>query len=293
MENLSHGIIKSDLHSLLHGPVTDTIRNHITLLAYPGQFYRGNYPVKLKEVIAVICEKGAIEGTVNLKKFMAVSPCIFIGLSGQILQFDVFSDNFRGLTIIMSEEFWDGFPFDNSLEFPLSRSIRDNPSIPLKQEELDSMKQFFRLMQKTIRQEENPNRAEAVKHLTMALFYGFGYQFHRISEGLNRKNRDKLVDNFLSHVRENYREHREMEFYAERLHLTPKYLSKAIRQKSGKTGSEWIEDHVMLEARALLKSTDKSISQISDELNFPSQSFFGKYFKRRAGLSPLAYRKMK
>jgi AraC-like DNA-binding protein len=49
----------------------------------------------------------------------------------------------------------------------------------------------------------------------------------------------------------------------------------------------------MLEARALLKSTDKSIGQISDELNFPSQSFFGKYFKRRTGSSPLQYRKGK
>jgi AraC-like DNA-binding protein len=47
----------------------------------------------------------------------------------------------------------------------------------------------------------------------------------------------------------------------------------------------------MLEAKALLKSTDKTIQQISDELNFPSQSFFGKYFKRRAGISPKNYRK--
>jgi AraC family transcriptional activator of pobA len=293
MVSLNHRIIKSDLHYRLHEPVTDTIKNQITLLAYPNQFCMGNYPVKLKEVIAVICEKGTMEGTVNLKKFMAVSPCIFIALSDQILQFEFFSDDFSGLTIIMSREFWDGFPFDNSLEFPLSRSIRDNPSIPLKQEEVDSMKEFFRLMQKTVRQKENPNRAEAVKYLTMALFFGFGYQFHQMDEELNRRGRDRLVENFLSCVRENYRNHREIEFYARRLHLTPKYLSRALREKSGKTGSEWIEDHVMLEARALLKSTDKSISQISDDLNFPSQSFFGKYFKRRTGLSPLEYRKKK
>ncbi|NLJ42798.1 MAG: AraC family transcriptional regulator [Bacteroidales bacterium] len=293
MENSHHRNIESDCHPRLQNPVTDTVKGHITLMENPGQFYEGNYPVKLKEVIAVICEKGTMEGTVNLRKFMAESPCIFIALSGQILQFETFSDNFRGLTLIMSQEFWDGFPFDNSLEFPLSRSIRDNPSIALEQEELDSMKEFFRLMQKTIRKEENPNRSEAVKYLTMALFYGFGYQFHKINEELNRRNRDRLVENFLLLVRENYREHREMEFYAGKLNLTPKYLSKAIRQKSGKTGSEWIEDHVMLEARALLKSTDKSISQISDELNFPSQSFFGKYFKRLAGLSPMQYRKRK
>jgi len=293
LENLHHNTAQPDSFILPDNTAADTIENHITLLAYSEQFYKGNYPVKLKEVIAVICERGTMEGTVNLRKFMAISPCIFIVLSGQILQVEHFSSDFRGLTIIMSQKFWEGFPFDNSLEFPLSRSIRDNPSIALKQEELDSMVEFFGLMQKTIRQKENPNRAEAVKYLTMALFFGFGYQFHQMNEDLARRTRNRLAENFLSLVRENYREHRDMEFYASRLHLTPKYLSKALREKSGRTGSEWIEDHVMLEARALLKSTDKSIGQISDELNFPSQSFFGKYFKRRTGISPLEYRKRK
>lgn len=290
---MHHKTAQPDSFILPDSTAADTIENNITLLAYAEQYNKGNYPVKLKEVIAVICEKGTMEGTVNLRKFMAVAPCIFIVLSGQILQVEYFSGDFRGLTIIMSQKFWEGFPFDNSLEFPLSRSIRDNPSIALKQEELDSMVEFFGLMQKTIRQKENPNRAEAVKYLTMALFFGFGYQFHQMNEDLTRRTRDRLAENFLTLVREHYREHRDMEFYASRLHLTPKYLSKALREKSGKTGAEWIEDHVMLEARALLKSTDKSIGQISDELNFPSQSFFGKYFKRRTGMSPLEYRKRK
>jgi len=103
--------------------------------------------------------------------------------------------------------------------------------------------------------------------------------------------RDKLVEKFLQCVRENYKERRDIEFYAGKLFLTPKYLSKALKQKSGKTAAEWIEDHVMLEARALLKSTNLTIQQISEELNFPSQSFFGKYFKRIAGLSPKEYQK--
>ena len=89
----------------------------------------------------------------------------------------------------------------------------------------------------------------------------------------------------------NYRKERMIEFYSEKLFLTPKHLSKVIRERSGKSAGEWIEDHVMLEAKALLKSTDKTIQQISDELKFPSQSFFGKYFKRRAGVSPKEYRK--
>ena len=82
-----------------------------------------------------------------------------------------------------------------------------------------------------------------------------------------------------------------MEFYADKMCLTPKYLSKVIKEKSSKSASEWIDNYVTLEARALLKSTNMTIRQISDELNFPSQSFFGKYFKRHQGMSPKEYRK--
>ena len=66
--------------------------------------------------------------------------------------------------------------------------------------------------------------------------------------------------------------------------------STIIKRVSRKTAAEWIDDYVTLEAKALLKSTNLTIQQISDELNFPSQSFFGKYFKRITGLSPKEYR---
>ncbi|MDR0368520.1 MAG: helix-turn-helix domain-containing protein, partial [Bacteroidales bacterium] len=51
-----------------------------------------------------------------------------------------------------------------------------------------------------------------------------------------------------------------------------------------------IDNYVVLEAKALLKSTNMTVQQISDELNFPSQSFFGKYFHRVVGVSPKEYR---
>ena len=69
------------------------------------------------------------------------------------------------------------------------------------------------------------------------------------------------------------------------------YLSTVIKNVSGKTAAEWIDDYVILEAKSLLKSTNLTIQQISDGLNFPSQSFFGKYFKRQTGISPKEYKK--
>ncbi len=100
------------------------------------------------------------------------------------------------------------------------------------------------------------------------------------------------MEEIVNLVKAHFRKEREVGFYAAKLKLTPKYLSKLIRDNSNKSVNEWINDYILLEAKALLKSTNMTIQQISDELNFPSQSFFGKYFKRLAGVSPRDYRKM-
>ena len=79
-------------------------------------------------------------------------------------------------------------------------------------------------------------------------------------------------------------------FYASLLHITPKYLTTIIKQVSGRSAAEWIDECVILEAKNLLKYSSMSIQQIAYYLNFPNQSFFGTYFKRRTGMSPTEYK---
>lgn len=73
--------------------------------------------------------------------------------------------------------------------------------------------------------------------------------------------------------------------------LTPKHLSGVVKEVSGKTVGEWIDELVILEAKALLNSSSMNIQEIADRLNFANQSFFGKYFKHYTGMSPKEYRK--
>lgn len=74
------------------------------------------------------------------------------------------------------------------------------------------------------------------------------------------------------------------------MNITPGYLSSVVKNVTGKSAAEWIEEYVLMEAKALLASTDMTIQQICYQLNFPTQSFFGKYFKTHTGVSPKAYR---
>jgi AraC-like DNA-binding protein len=84
---------------------------------------------------------------------------------------------------------------------------------------------------------------------------------------------------------------RTVNWYANRLCVTPKYLSTVCKQVSGKTAFEWINEYVGVDIKHMLKNTNLSIKEITDELNFPNMSFFGKYCRNHFGISPSEYRK--
>ena len=100
-----------------------------------------------------------------------------------------------------------------------------------------------------------------------------------------------MFERFIRAVSESYKEERSVSYYADKMFLTAKHLSTVVKEISGKTAGEWIDSFVILESKALLKSSELSIQEIADELHFANQSFFGKYFKHHTGMSPKEYRR--
>lgn len=98
------------------------------------------------------------------------------------------------------------------------------------------------------------------------------------------------MSDFLELIYLNYRQHRDVAFYADALSRSQRYFTTAVRKISGESALRWIEKYVILEAQILLKNTDKSVKEIALELNFDDLSFFCKYFKRVTGITPQTYR---
>lgn len=102
--------------------------------------------------------------------------------------------------------------------------------------------------------------------------------------------RDAVFHEFMVALFHHYRRERDVTFYAHLQHLSPRYFSAIIKERTGSTALQWIIRMVVAEAKQLLEATDLSIKEIAFQLNFPTQSFFGKYFKQYTGLSPKDYR---
>ncbi|MFD2921123.1 helix-turn-helix domain-containing protein [Terrimonas rubra] len=87
-------------------------------------------------------------------------------------------------------------------------------------------------------------------------------------------------------------EQKEVGFYAAQLNITPKYLSEVLLEQTGKTAKKWIDDHLAMEAKSLLKQTAMTVQEISFWLGFEDISYFTKTFKKWEGMTPVAFRKL-
>jgi AraC-like DNA-binding protein len=251
-----------------------------------------NYPFKFDRLFMVFCTRGTGRGTIDFKHYSLSAPFVTIILPHQILHYEHISNDFAGYCLVVSNRFAPEMLPGIDKRLSMATAITEKPYTQLDPEGLSVARKYFLMLKKIMTMTTNPYRLEMVKHLTTMFFYMAYTYFPKHIEQTPQTRQGLLTEQFTKLVRENYRHERETAFYAAKLNLTPKYLSQIIKSVSGKSASDWIEDFVILEAKALLKSTNMTVQQISDDLNFPSQSFFGKYFKRKTGMSPSDYKKM-
>ncbi len=139
---------------------------------------------------------------------------------------------------------------------------------------------------------------EMVMSLISFFFYtllGYGTAKRQVSleeQDKDMSRKQTYFRKFLSDLRNHFRSERNVGFYAERACVSAKYFSTVVREVSGRSPSQWIDECVVAEAKNLLRFSDMSIQEISYELNFPSQSYFGRYFKKHTGMSPRTYRRL-
>ena len=213
-------------------------------------------------------------------------------MSGQILMVEHISDDFDGVVVIMSNSFVESMLvyMNNALPFYVATS--SNCVKHLNNSEVDLSDMFLKAIAQVLRNQTNPYLDRVLQHVLMAIFYSSEEIRNQLeTESGAYTSADAISKEFMRLVKDNFRSERQLQFYADKLCITPRYLSRVVKECTGSSAADWIERYVVLEARALLKSTSMTIQQISDELNFPSQTFFGKYFKRRVGMSPKLYRR--
>lgn len=242
----------------------------------------------------IIGQEGELEISVNMKRFKVENNCLLTILPHHVIQGHSMSVDFKGYFILFTPAFAEDINLLKS-NLPFMVQIRENPLVKLNENDFDIICKFCEFMHQV---EENPiidsdSFIEIRKYLLTAFLHTFGTIYRRYipSEPVGKLTRANLIfKNFLSLLVEYYAQERSVSFYANKLCITPKYLGTICREVSKKLATDIIANAVILDAKAKLHKGDLSVQEISDSLNFPNASFFGRYFKRHTGYSPMQYR---
>lgn len=152
----------------------------------------------------------------------------------------------------------------------------------------------IRMLQEKNRAEgDHPFAAEIVRHLFNVFLFELAglYYKHAKQKKATHDRKEELLWKFLALLPEHVKTERSLQFYANRLYVTPKYLTQTVKKLSGKTAGKYIDDHVIVEAKNLLRDPSLTIAQVADRLDFSDQFFFSKFFKRYTGVTPSDYRR--
>ncbi len=253
------------------------------------------HPVRIDVYIFVVCSNGLIELTYNLYNVTLSANTMFLYNPGAILRLNVLEKSQLNM-MIFTREFIDelGIKFDrNPLRYKI---VRERQVYSVSGQDCQQIRTLMSLTESFVGLDKtNVHYCEMVrsafKTFMLRALYSMNEQFENTADSDFLATHDKNhFDKFMLLLDENYKRERSIKFYSDRMHLSPKYLSRMIKKVSGKLATEWIDEYVILEAKNLIKYSAMSIQEISYSMNFPNQSFFGKYFKRHTGFTPKEYR---
>lgn len=242
----------------------------------------------------ILCLKGSAEVEIDTVKYVLKKNHLLITLPNQIVRCHSITDDYDSHLIMISSKYFDSrdnFYKMMSLLIPL----KTHPSAALNEEEGELLKAYHVLLYKKISEGSNLFRDFTIQYLIQATFYEVCQLLlkHIEIKKSNASHKEEVFKQFLKLVETHHYKERDISFYAKQLCLTPKYLSSIVRDVTGQLAGDWIDNYVIIEAKALLISSSMTIQEICYELNFSNPSSFTRFFKRLTGESPRKFRTQK
>lgn len=249
-------------------------------------------PFLLEGVFFALCIKGTAEITVNSKEYHLSPDTVLLLQPGQLIHVTKKSDDFLVESLYISLDFFIGQAMFKDLQHFFK--VYKSPCVQVTREVSQNLLEYYAFIVKRYRRQEAKYKDNIMQGLLYALIMEHLNVYDSVAQKEDNKaskRQQELADNFLGLLVEHCNQERNVGFYADKLCVTPKYLSATVRQVTGYSVLEWIHSVLLLNSKMLLKNTSKTISEICDELNVSNDSFFCRFFKEQTGMSPLQYRK--
>lgn len=233
---------------------------------------------------------GTMKTRIHFLEHDANKGDVVVILPQVMIDIQKFSKNTEMCTIGLSLDYISAFPILR--EFITSEQLRWQPVIQLKKEELILQQEFINFMCKYYHNSKSSKKDEILRYFTFALITSISEEFSSLTHSMNssRSRTQEIIDDLYALLSKYASQQRTVKFYAQKLNLTPQYLTTLVKRETGKSVLQWIDHVFIIRAKSILKSSNSSIKEISNEFHFTDESSFCRYFKRNTGMSPKKFR---
>lgn len=262
--------------------------------------------VKIPRTGIFICTGGWVNLTLDGTNYHLTKDCMIVYFAYSSLQITNHSTPITGTLIGADLETIQPLLYNVS-DFNAIFVIKQNPLVMLSIDRINRMMTFTTLLEHTLEKQkkfddmlaQGDNTIIPAREINLhqRKLLGQCVMLEIIScfakNGTSYKldnRRDDVLKTFMESLYRNYKQEHEVSFYAQEQNLTCRYFSSIIKDRSGQTPSTWIATALLVEAKQMLQSTPLSVRDVSEKLNFPNQSYFGKWFKNHTGISPLEFK---
>ncbi|WP_316762309.1 helix-turn-helix domain-containing protein [Pedobacter aquatilis] len=253
-----------------------------------------NLPLRTDYWGVCLVLKGFSRVDINFKEYIFSENTIYFVSPAVIMEYKEYSDNIKCIMLCLDYKFF------KEIDFPLykiysAKSLnKDHMALSLTDEQLLLFDAYFKTLQrKNLKADTGVFNIEFIK-MTLTLIF---YELLGIAKGLDTltvpgfERKNKIVMDFLYEVSVNFRTHHEVQFYADKLFISRKHLSRVVMELTGSGPKSLINETIAGEALTLLNSTNMDIKDIMTSLNYHDFTMFSRFFKRYSGKSPQAFRK--
>jgi AraC-like DNA-binding protein len=248
-------------------------------------------PYRAESYAIAYLRKGEIQLQAGLVSHHVQSPAIITLAPLMIRSFSKSSERIELDIIFFKESFL--LEKHADLFFLLKQDFFENSELTVLMQNVAVMEKIdhiFKLISLT-HHSANYHANNIIRNYIFVLIYEIDATYRQMQVTTPAYSLNPLTAKFLQVLKSNYLRERKLEFYADKLSVTTKYLSAAVTKHTGKSAGAWISEMITLEVKVLLQNSSLTVSQISNQLNFGDQSVFGKFFKSHTGMSPMEYRR--
>ncbi len=256
-------------------------------------------PMRLDCLAIIVTRKGSLDAEINLQNYHVRSNTLLVISPGTLFRIsNIDYSRVDTYILLVSTAFMVDINIDLNAINIRSLIEKRSPVMRISDTEASKLMRYFELLDLNARDvEETVFSLNIARSIIASVFYQLlQFSFVRISREADapdssRSRRSSYVRDFMRLVHLNYTQHRTVAFYAGKLFISPKYLTVLVKEATGRSAADWINEFVIIEAKNLLRFSGKNVQQVAYALSFSNQSSFGKYFKHLTGMSPSEYQK--